>query len=207
MFLESEYDALVDRVVAGDTDALGTLLEKWQAPLMSFISKRVGNKHDVEEISQKVMMNIINAMQKGNPPHTSFQNWAYKIAQNAIASHYRKEVPTTLEEPEEAMISSSGKKMGRVGLPLPDPEDTGGPAEKAEEKEEKNAIIQIIQDWEQGSPHERKQAAIFTMRFFDQMELSKIAAELDIPLGTVKRIIHFGKKNLARDLRKRGIEE
>jgi RNA polymerase sigma-70 factor (ECF subfamily) len=206
MFLEgTDDDALVASVLAGDTDALGTLLKKWQRPLLKYVSHRVRNSHDAEEITQLIMLNIIKAM-KDNPPK-NFQSWSYTVAQNTIASYFRKEKPTTLEEPEEARISSSGKKMGRVGLPLPVVTDEGDPIQKAIDKEEKAIILQTLKDMESGDEYEKKKAKILRMRFYQHMKLSEIAAELDVPLGTVKRIIHFGVKDLKKDLRKKGIEE
>jgi len=207
MFLEDTDDALVKRVADGDMDALGELLQKWQGPLTRYVAQRVANRHDVEEIVQKVMLNIVKAMQSGKTKVENFKNWAYKITHNAIASHYRKEKPTTLEEPEEAHISSSGKKMGRIGLPIPSVTMEGDPFGKATEKEEKVLIQQVLADWDKGTPYQQKQARMIRMRFFGQMKLSEIATELGEPLGTVKRVVHVGIKNLEKDLREKGVEE
>ena len=207
MFLEgTEDDALVASVLAGDENALGTLLEKWQGPLFKYVSHRVKSPHDAEEITQLIMLNIIKAMQ-GTAAPKNFQSWAYRVAQHTIASFFRKEKPTTLEEPEEARLSSGGKRMGRVGLPLPSVTSEGDPVKKAVDKEEKALILQAIAEMESGSEYDKKKAKILRMRFYQHMKLSEIAAELDVPLGTVKRIIHFGVKDVKRDLHKRGIEE
>jgi RNA polymerase sigma-70 factor (ECF subfamily) len=90
-----------------------------RARLGAFVGRRVGNPEDAEDIVQDVFVR----MQRGLLGLSSTERldaWAFKIARNAIADHYRSPKRRSADEGEGARASD---------VPLADPAGEGTPSD------------------------------------------------------------------------------
>jgi RNA polymerase sigma-70 factor (ECF subfamily) len=97
-------DELVARVREGDEAAFESLYERYLPRIYSFVSKRVPNRADTEEIVQEVFINIFSSIGsfRGEAP---FSAWALGLTRRTIANRFKKRRHATVplipeEEPE-----------------------------------------------------------------------------------------------------------
>jgi RNA polymerase sigma-70 factor (ECF subfamily) len=97
-------DELIARVREGDEAAFETLYARYLPRVYPFVSKRVRNRADTEEIVQEVFINIFSSIGsfRGEAP---FVAWVLGLTRRTIANRYKKKrhltVPlATHDEPE-----------------------------------------------------------------------------------------------------------
>jgi RNA polymerase sigma-70 factor, ECF subfamily len=91
-------------------DATGLPWEELHGNLRAFISRRVRNQADVDDLVQRVLLQIvkgIGSLRDGGRLHA----WVYKTARNAILDHYRS-APVRREVPSGAAADFDGEAAG-----------------------------------------------------------------------------------------------
>ncbi|MDK2799669.1 MAG: polymerase sigma-70 factor, subfamily [Clostridiales bacterium] len=83
--------------------------------LKKYISKRVGNSHDAEDILQEVFLKIHSNIAEIKDT-TKIYAWVYKIARNTIVDYYRtrKQVEQLPEIPDENIDVSESELYGEL---------------------------------------------------------------------------------------------
>ena len=116
-------DELVARVREGDEAAFEGLYARYLPRIYSFVSKRVPNRADTEEIVQEVFINIFSSIGsfRGEAP---FAAWALGLTRRTIANRFKKRRHVTVpllpeEEPETFDLSTARFPPGLrlVGFP------------------------------------------------------------------------------------------
>jgi len=97
-------DELIARVREGDEAAFEILYERYLPRVYPFVSKRVQNRADTEEIVQEVFINIFSSIGsfRGEAP---FAAWVLGLTRRTIANRFKKKRHATVpfashEEPE-----------------------------------------------------------------------------------------------------------
>jgi RNA polymerase sigma-70 factor (ECF subfamily) len=96
---------LVERVQAGDKQAFGLLVAKYQRKLARLISRMVRDSAEVEDIVQDSFIRAYRAL-PGFRNDSAFYTWLYRIgvntAKNWLMTHGRRASATTGVDSEEA---------------------------------------------------------------------------------------------------------
>ena len=88
-----------------------SLWNEFQLPLIRFVSKRINQQEDVEDLVQNIFLKITNHIQELKDTE-KLQSWIYQIARNAIIDYYRKDksylelpenLPSTVEPVEQSI--------------------------------------------------------------------------------------------------------
>jgi RNA polymerase sigma-70 factor (ECF subfamily) len=97
-------DVLIERVRGGDQAAFEALYERYLPRVYQFVSRRVQNRADTEEIVQEVFVNIFSSIAsfRGEAP---FAAWVLGLTRRTIANRFKKKRHPTVplagfEEPE-----------------------------------------------------------------------------------------------------------
>jgi len=100
----AQENDLIARVRDGDEAAFETLYERYLPRVYQFVSKRVSNRADTEEIVQEVFINIFSSIGsfRGEAP---FAAWVLGLTRRTIANRFKKKRHATVplagpEEPE-----------------------------------------------------------------------------------------------------------
>jgi RNA polymerase sigma-70 factor (ECF subfamily) len=99
-------DELIARVRARDEAAFEILYERYLPRIYSFVSRRVQNRADCEEIVQEVFINIFSSIGsfRGEAP---FAAWALGLTRRTIANRFKKRrhatVPLELDQEAETI--------------------------------------------------------------------------------------------------------
>lgn len=160
------------RILAGEEDLFSILVRRYQARVVSHVSRMVGNRDDALDLSQEIFLKVFQALDRFNPAF-KFSTWLFRIAGNATIDHLRK------------------RRLRTVPLETPDPEGNGpflpeqrstglDPHAQLRNVERGRAISQAIQDL----PADFRE--LIALRHFAGLSYEEIAGVKNMPLGTVK---------------------
>ncbi len=119
---------IIDRAQHGDADAFGELYKAHLDAMYSYISKRVGEVNEVENLTQTVFLKAWQALERYKPSKVPFRAWLYRIAHNTVIDYYRTKketasleehtmIPTnTLNSPEETIVSKERNETLRQAI-------------------------------------------------------------------------------------------
>ena len=85
----SEDTQLVDRARAGDQVAFTRLFEQYQAPILNYLHRMVGDRAVAEDLTQDAFIKAYNAL-PSTRADLAFKAWLYRIATNTAISHLRR---------------------------------------------------------------------------------------------------------------------
>jgi RNA polymerase sigma-70 factor, ECF subfamily len=170
---ELEDGEIVRRVLAGDEDRFELLVRRYQARVVSHVTRMVGSRDDAVDLSQEIFLKVFQALDRFNPSY-KFSTWLFRIAGNAAIDHLRKRRPRTvpLEAPDPDGASAPFPPEQRAtGL------DPYGELRNTERGEAiTRAILELPPDFRE----------LIALRHFVGLSYEEIAEAKDMPLGTVK---------------------
>ncbi len=186
--VSSEQDrALVAQALSGDQDAYGRLVQKYQRALYFHILHLIRKREDVDDLVQECFIKAFAALESYAPQY-AFSTWLYKIASNHSIDYLRKRRLQTvsIDKPIQG-------KEGEIQVELP---DTTYRPDRHIVEDQRRTIIQEAID---ALPE--KYYRVIVMRHQQEKTYEEIAAELDLPLGTVKAHIFRAREMLNKFLR------
>lgn len=170
----SETDAaLVTRLAAGDRSALGDLYDRYARPVYSLALRMLGDAQSAEDVTQEVFLRVWRQAARYDPQRGEAGTWILHIAYNLTVDALRaRRRETALASPD-----------GRAGFPA-----------APEEAALRSVLSLQVQEALGRLPPEQRQA--LEMAYFGARTHREIAAELRIPLGTVKSRLRLGLEAL-----------
>ena len=180
--------SLVNACRAGQTEAFGVLVRRYQDRLYPTILRLVGSPEDAQDVLQDA---FIRAFEKLEQFHgeSSFYTWIYRIAVNLALSGHRKR--------------QNRRKLG----PIPSRQATGRswspptaptrmiPTSAVERLERETAIEAALAAL---GPEHR---TVIILKDFDGRRYEEISDLLEIPVGTVRSRLHRARCELRERLR------
>lgn len=82
---------LTRRAVEGDRWAYGRLFRAFYGDIYDYVTRRVGNRSDAEDLTMKVFAKGLEAISGFEQRGCSTKAWFYRIAHNAVVDHYRQQ--------------------------------------------------------------------------------------------------------------------
>jgi RNA polymerase sigma-70 factor, ECF subfamily len=162
--------ALVQRVLAGDTDAFGPLVDRYQRVLFTVAYRMLGNRADAADVAQSAFVKAFEKLGSYDP-HYRFFSWIYRIALNECLNLQRARRPV---EPLDA-----------AGAIAPAAHDVLEVAERR----------QRIQDALLRLPADYREALV--LHYFAELSYDEIAVAVAVPVKTVKSRMYSGRQRLA----------
>jgi RNA polymerase sigma-70 factor, ECF subfamily len=86
--MDQDDSVLLAAYRSGNTEALGTLVEKYRRPLFGFILRFSGGREDSEEVFQEVWVRAIKSM--NHYRQKSLLSWLFRIAHNLMIDRVRR---------------------------------------------------------------------------------------------------------------------
>lgn len=167
MDFESTDEMLVTRVLAGDTESFGVLVERYDSKLQRYGKRFLARTEDIEDIVQDVFIKAYQNLQSFDPEQR-FSPWIYRIAHNAFVDLLKKK---------------SRNPLVRFGLefdtliPHSSYEDPiARERDQAEVRKELDAALTGIPSG---------YAEILTLYYFEELSYKDISEVLRVPMGTV----------------------
>jgi RNA polymerase sigma-70 factor (ECF subfamily) len=173
--LMQDVDAdLVRRARHGDEKAFGQLVQRHQRFAFNVACRVLGERSVAEEVTQEAFVRAWRAL-PGFRGDARFTSWLYRIVHNLSLNRLpslRRELRMA-ETPEELLADNGPSPAASL--------------EASEKLEFLHAQLPRLP---------RKYRLVLTMRYLEEMTYQEIAAELDLPMGTVKTHIHRARRLL-----------
>ena len=186
---EREADlVLVERVQAGDQDAFGLLVSKYQRKLLRLVMRMVRDPHEAEDVAQEAFIKAYRALPNFRGD-SAFYTWLYRIgvntAKNWLVANGRR-MPTMSE------ITGDDTDGIEEGILLRDDETPDRVLMSRQIGETVNAAMDAL-------PEDLRTA--ISLREIDGLSYEEIAQVMDCPIGTVRSRIFRAREAIAVQLR------
>ena len=152
---------LIERIADGDRPAFEELYRRYARPVLGLALRRLGDRGRAEDAAQDAFVAIWRSARTYNPSRGRGAPWLYAVARNAITDGLRR-----TPEPTAELQDGPGAE--------PDPADR---AEQAWTAWRVHRALEVLPE------HERP---VIELAYWRGLSQSEVAAELGIPLGTVK---------------------
>ncbi|NLT35410.1 MAG: sigma-70 family RNA polymerase sigma factor [Gaiellales bacterium] len=177
---EKEIKAIAGLAACHDTEAFGRLYRLYFSQVFTFISFRISNREDAEDLANTVFEKALAAISRYEPKPAQFSTWLYTIAKNCIIDHYRK---------RKIPIDADVKPENAAGVdPSADPE------RKVLLDERKRTLREALREL---TPDQRE---VVECRFFFELSIQETAAAMLRTEGAVKALQFRALENLHRFL-------
>lgn len=171
----------IQRSVAGDTQAFGCLVAKYQDRLFNSMVHFLRNETEAEDVVQESFVLSFTRLSKfkGN---SSFYTWLYRIACNTAISRGRKKRPRVSVE----------RDLGDGGTGI------GGNVDSPDARLEANERARQLHEALDRLSDEHRM--ILVLREMDELSYEEIAEILEMPVGTVRSRLHRARSQLKEEL-------
>lgn len=168
-----------DPVERAKTDpvAFGQLYDRYAGQIYRFIRARVHDDCEAEDITAEVFLNAMRHIKGYRDQGRPFSCWLYRIAVNAVASHYRGRRPQISLDDE-----------------LDIPALSGDPIDDVVERDRLRAV------WEAVDRLPKQQRAAMILKFSLDMTMEDIAAVLDKSPAAAKLLVFRAVQRLRLEL-------
>ena len=171
---DDHLSSLVSLAREGDRKAYGKIFRLCYKDIYDYVSRRVGNREDVEDLVMQVFAKGLVAVAGYEERGYSVKAWLYRIAHNAVVDHWR----------------SSGTTVGSEDLPETASDvDVEGLIASRDELD--GLYKELV-----GLP--TAQAEVLVLRFIEDMSVSETAMILDKKEVTVRALQFKGINNLRK---------
>jgi RNA polymerase sigma-70 factor (ECF subfamily) len=164
---------LVRQALAGDTDAFGQLVTRYQKPMYTVALRMLGNAEDARDVTQDAFVKAFSQLRTFDPAYRFF-SWLYRIEINECLNVIRSRRRL---EPLEGRVAAGGS-----------PFDATLAHERHNQIEA--AILQLPPDYR----------SVVALRHFAEQTYADIAEALDIPETTVKSRLYSARQLLGEML-------
>ena len=108
----SADEQLVSQTLAGDRDAFGVLVHKYQDMVFAYAFQKVRNEADAQDVTQEVFLRAYRNLYALRHPHR-FRSWLYTIMSNECNRWLARAAKT---RQREMMLADAGDDKLRTDL-------------------------------------------------------------------------------------------
>ena len=185
MVEQREIDfAIVKRAQAGDRQAFGLFVTKYQRRLARVVGRMVHNSGDVEDVVQETFIKAYRALPRFRC-EAAFYTWLFAIGVNSARNHLSKKnrMPATV-----AMGDGDTAYRAELEIDMNDPASTLASKQLAERL---SAALNLLSD-------DVRQALV--LREMEGLSYDEIATIMQCPIGTVRSRIFRAREVIAARL-------
>jgi RNA polymerase sigma-70 factor (ECF subfamily) len=184
----TEDDALVQRMAAGDEQALGALYDRWVDVVHAVVARVLRTPDDVDDVVEEVFWQAWRQAERFDPARGSAQTWLLTIARSRSLDRIRM----LRRRREEPLEGDDGHVVQQVAA-----SDPGLDAEASERRRIVTTALAAL-------PPEQRET--LELGYYGGLSQSEIAERTGQPLGTVKTRMRLGMQKLRSQLGVLGIE-
>ncbi|MCA1591705.1 MAG: sigma-70 family RNA polymerase sigma factor [Acidobacteria bacterium] len=184
-------EQIVERALAGDADAFGEIVRRWERKIFALTFGMLGSAEDARDATQETFLAAFRNL-RGFRGEAKVSSWLHRIAVNQCITKQRR----TRVRPETGIEDEVEAKGERFLSTAPH----ASPAHATENKERREAVRKAVA----ALPQELREVVV--MKEFEELTFQEIADALQIPLSTVKSRLYTALKQLRLRLGKYSME-
>lgn len=174
---DETLESVVERCRAGDQDAWETLVDSTAHDIFRLAVSFTRHRGEAEELTQEVFLKLWQNLDR-YIPGSSFRAWAYRVARNMFVDAYRR----SREQRKATWVDPEFLEQ------LPGADDPHTEVVRRQRLElARSGIARLPEDL----------ARLIMLRDFADWSYEELAAELGLPLGTVKSRLNRARRELA----------
>jgi len=165
------------RAAQADRAAFAVLYRRYLEAIYSYAFFQLGDHHDAEDVTERIFMAALDAIDGFREQGASFRAWLFRIARNTVANHHRSRFRRR---------TTSLDAVARHP-----PASDADPAAMTVRADELRRVRQAL-----GSlPDDRRQVVL--LRFAEGLTTAEVAAVLERSEGAVRVLLHRALRDLA----------
>jgi RNA polymerase sigma-70 factor (ECF subfamily) len=173
----------IDQALAGNAEAFGMLVQKYQDRLYNTILHFVGGSEDAHDITQDAFVQAFTKLRSFHRT-SAFYTWLYRIAFNLAMTRQRRRRP---------VASLDVAKEHAALEPVSRAEDPHEHVERSERAVQVQAALAALSE---------DHRSVLILREIDDFDYENIADVLGVPVGTVRSRLHRARIELKQQLLK-----
>lgn len=174
----TSLEFLVEAAQAGDRDAFGELVTRFEGMVFATALRRLGDHGEAQELAQEVFVKAMQKLEQLKAP-AAFGGWLRSITVRMAINRQVRRAPTIAAEPQTLEATCIEPRT---------PLDAVLARERAEQVH--GGLLRL-------GDLDRDTLEAFYVR---GESLSEMSASFAAPIGTIKRRLHVARKRLARQL-------
>ncbi len=104
--MEISEEQIIKTCQEGDMESFVLLYDKYVEKIYKFFYYRTSHKELTEDLTSQAFLQAMDKLSTFKTGAGTFQSWLYKIANNYLIDHYRKQKPTDSLDSHEDLASS-----------------------------------------------------------------------------------------------------
>jgi RNA polymerase sigma-70 factor, ECF subfamily len=187
LLMEFSDDQIIERTLAGETDAFGLLVRRWERPIYGLSLRMLGRDEDARDVCQETFLAAFRNLRKFRGD-AKFSSWLYRIALNACHTRLRKGRPAG-----EQSLDEEGEDGRRFEM-------ADESAEFVSDRLHRDQRALMVRRAIQALPPDLRQ--VIVMKEYEELTFAEISEILEVPVSTVKSRLYTGLGQMRARLEK-----
>jgi RNA polymerase sigma-70 factor (ECF subfamily) len=183
---ELDDGQVVMRHLAGEAQAFGALVDRYQTRLLNFVNRTIGDRERAEDLVQEVFIRVFRHLHRFDQTK-KFSTWIYTIASNLAKNELRNRSRNPL-----VLFQTIKKNWEADHRPLQFEDTTARPDDLYRKRFLKDAVDRCVQRLPE---HHRE---VFVLRELEGKSYQEIAEITGCNLGTVKSRLNRARNSFAQ---------
>jgi RNA polymerase sigma-70 factor (ECF subfamily) len=181
-------EQIVERALAGDAEAFGEIVGRWERRIFALAYGMLGREEEARDATQETFLAAFRNL-RGFRGEAKVSSWLHRIAVNQCITRQRR----ARVRGETALEDETLHDGSSFSVPASD-----SPAHEVESRQTTETVRRAVQ----ALPAELRQ--VIVMKEFEELTFQQIAEALDLPLSTVKSRLYTALRQLRLRLEKQG---
>ncbi|HJU55687.1 MAG TPA: sigma-70 family RNA polymerase sigma factor [Pyrinomonadaceae bacterium] len=186
----SSDEQIVERALAGDAEAFGEIVRRWERRIFALAYGMLDCSEDARDATQETFLSAFRNL-RGFRGEAKVSSWLHRIAVNQCITRQRRAKVRKESALEDEMAADGAAYTAPA---------TSSPARTAESRERREMVRRAVQ----ALPAELRQVVV--MKEFEELTFQEMADALDLPLSTVKSRLYTALRQLQMRLRNIGAD-
>lgn len=169
---QPDLEVLVEDVARGDTDAFGLLYDAVAASVLGVARAVLRDVAQSEEVAQEVMVEVWRTAPRYRPDRGTALNWILTLAHRRAIDRVRSVEAAAARDHKAALLDQ-----------LPEYDEVSEQVENRLEREQVRRCLRTLTELQRQS---------VTLAYYRGLTYREVAAQLSLPLGTVKTRLRDG---------------
>ena len=187
----SSDEQIVERALAGDAEAFGEIVRRWERRIFALAYGMLDCSEDARDATQETFLSAFRNL-RGFRGEAKVSSWLHRIAVNQCITRQRR-----AKVRKESALEDEGE-AGADSYAAP---AAASPARTAESRQRRELVRRAVQ----ALPAELRQVVV--MKEFEELTFQEIADALDLPQSTVKSRLYTALRQLQLRLKSIGAGE